>query len=236
MEPQFIFLPCCSSSCGGHVGSCKGLDKGKWLGCPRRGKGRTRRGIPSFCSGPKVVFVWWLVKKKTQSSKQSWFSLVYLACYASASAKSILQSPWSRGSPIAGAAEGLEPLFSGIRQPTAPAPLHSGHAPTHTHSMGHCCSACMAGVQLLSPKALEDATCLGTSVGFSHLKPQSWQVKARGVTPSLAMKWQAHKAHRGLAAHSSHVDLAPDLGALDDLLVPLWLQAHRAVAPGTSSA
>lgn len=63
MEPQFIFLRCCSSGCGGHVGSCKGLDKGKWLGCPRRGKGRTRRGIPSFCSGPKVVFVWWLVKK-----------------------------------------------------------------------------------------------------------------------------------------------------------------------------
>lgn len=205
-------------------------------GLPQAGERQNQKRDSQLLLRPQSSVCLVACEKNPQSSKQSWFSLVYLACCAFASAKSILQSPWSRGSPIAGAAEGLEPLFSGIRQPTAPAPLHSGHAPTHTHSMGHCCSACMAGVQLLSPKALEDATCLGTSVGFSHLKPQSWQVKARGVTPSLAMKWQAHKAHRSLAAHSSHVDLAPDLGALDDLLVPLWLQAHRAVAPGTSSA
>lgn len=118
------------------MGSCKGLDK--W------GTDRNRKGIPSFCSGPKAVFVWWLVRKEKQSTKQSWFSLAHLACCASASAKSILQSPWSRGSPIAGAAKGLEPCSSSSRQPTAPAPLHPWHVPTHSHLHGHCCSACRA--------------------------------------------------------------------------------------------
>lgn len=46
------------------------------------------------------------------------------------------------------------------------------------------------------------------------------------------------EAHSSLAAHGSHVDLAPDLGALDDFLrMPLtWLQARWAVASGSSLA
>lgn len=56
-------------------------------------------------------------EKTKQSTKQSWFGLAHLACCASAPAKCILQCPWSRGSPIAGAAKGLEPLSSGSRHP-----------------------------------------------------------------------------------------------------------------------
>lgn len=46
------------------------------------------------------------------------------------------------------------------------------------------------------------------------------------------MDWQAHSS---LTALGSHKDLASELGALDNFLVPLtWLQAHWAVAAGTS--
>lgn len=54
MEPQCILLRCCCSSCRSPVGSCNG--QGKW-GMDKQGKSRDREGIPSFCSGPKVVFV-----------------------------------------------------------------------------------------------------------------------------------------------------------------------------------
>lgn len=83
--------------------------------------------------------------------------------------------------------QGWSPFPAAVGSPEPspePSPLPPWQAPTHTPLHGHGC------VQLLSPEptALEDATCLGTSVGFSHLKPQSWQVKTRGVTRSLAMK------------------------------------------------
>lgn len=133
----------------------------------------------------------------------------------------VLPKDWSPSSAASGSPQPQPHCTQGMPPPT-PTPWATAALPAW---LG--CSCCPP-----RPWRMPPAWAFLWGSAISNLKAG----KARGVTPSLAMKWQAHKAHRGLAAHSSHVDLTPDLGALDDLLVPLWLQAHRAVAPGTSSA
>lgn len=127
--------------------------------------------------------------------------------------------------------------------PAAPQPrcAHGTH-PSAPTSTSRCCSACTAGVQLLSPKpkALKDATCLGISVG---VQPSQTSLKAvvsklRGVIRSPAIKGQAHKAQQLPCCpppmHRS--GSGPWCSGLD-LPVPLtWLQAHGAAALGTRPA